>query len=163
MVHSVEATWENGKTSGYLRTSKGPQYFSCDLISHIRGNLYVGGYDPCYELASSFKTVVSLYPWGQYEIADSVVRHEFTMYDGPDGINPADLETAAQCVFEGIKVGNTLVHCQAGINRSNIVAGRTLMMLGFSAEEAIALLREKRSPFVLSNEVFERQLLSLGK
>ena len=36
------------------------------------------------------------------------------------------------------------VHCQAGMNRSALVAARTLMEHGLSAEDAIALIRKRR-------------------
>lgn len=52
-----------------------------------------------------------------------------------------------------------LVHCQGGLNRSGIVTALALMRGdGMSAPEAIALLREKRSPLVLFNQTFESWL-----
>ena len=54
--------------------------------------------------------------------------------------------------------GPTLVHCQAGLNRSGLVAARALMLEGMSGSEAIALLREKRSSAVLCNPSFEEWL-----
>lgn len=54
-----------------------------------------------------------------------------------------------------------LIHCQAGLNRSGLLAARTLMKRGHTADEAIALLREKRSPLVLCNDAFENWLRSL--
>ncbi|HEY7821189.1 MAG TPA: dual specificity protein phosphatase family protein, partial [Acidimicrobiia bacterium] len=53
-----------------------------------------------------------------------------------------------------------LIRCQAGVNRSGLVSALVLMLDGYRAEEAIALLRQRRSPVVLSNRHFERWLLT---
>lgn len=52
-----------------------------------------------------------------------------------------------------------LVCCDAGMNRSGLVVARTLMYLGMSADEAIALVRERRAKgdgriLALSNPAF---------
>lgn len=57
---------------------------------------------------------------------------------------------------------NVLVHCQAGLNRSSLVACRALMIDGMTAEEAIKTVREKRSPACLCNKSFEKHLLNLS-
>lgn len=53
-----------------------------------------------------------------------------------------------------------LVRCQAGWNRSGLVTALVLMRDGFSAQEAISLLRERRSPYALCNVTFERWLIT---
>ena len=58
---------------------------------------------------------------------------------------------------EGARV---LIRCQAGVNRSGLVMALTLMHDGLSAGEAIALIRSRRSPAVLSNRHFVRWLLT---
>ncbi len=45
------------------------------------------------------------------------------------------------CLHEG---GIVYVHCQAGMNRSALVAARVLMAQGMTAEEAILRIRERR-------------------
>lgn len=52
----------------------------------------------------------------------------------------------------------TLVRCQAGWNRSGLVTALVLMRDGYSADEAINLLRERRSRWALCNETFEHWL-----
>lgn len=49
-----------------------------------------------------------------------------------------------------------LVRCQAGYNRSGLLMSLILMRLGYTAEDAIKLCREKRGGDVLINPVFER-------
>jgi len=63
-------------------------------------------------------------------------------------------------VNEYKKHGVTLVHCQAGINRSGLVTALALVEEGMKAVDAIALLRAKRSPAVLCNRAFEQWLLT---
>jgi hypothetical protein len=81
----------------------------------------------------------------------------------PDGdLAPEELDRVkgyavgiAQQVRDGIKV---LVRCQAGYNRSGLVTALALLELGYGAEEAIALIREKRSPHALHRLVFQRYI-----
>ena len=63
---------------------------------------------------------------------------------------------------ESYTVGGATAHnCQAGLNRSGLVAGLALIRSGMTPAVAINLLRSKRSPAVLCNPTFERFLRSL--
>lgn len=53
---------------------------------------------------------------------------------------------------------STLIRCQSGYNRSGLVVAQTLIELGHSAEAAIDLVRQKRSPWALNNGTFEQYL-----
>lgn len=79
------------------------------------------------------------------------------MYDSSDQ-GFAQVDAIAAWVNVCRKDGPTLVHCQAGLNRSGLVAARALTLDGMNAADAIALLREKRSPAVLCNRSFESWL-----
>lgn len=63
----------------------------------------------------------------------------------------------AERVDSGDKV---LVHCTAGLNRSGIVSARAMMYLGWSATDAIAILRQRRDAYALCNPEFEKWLHS---
>ena len=65
----------------------------------------------------------------------------------------------ASLVEQGHKV---LSHCGMGFNRSALVAGLILHYLGFTGEQAVALLRSRR-PGALFNEVFADYLNSLAR
>ena len=132
--------------------------FDVPYISHIGGNLYVGGCRDGLQLPRHIKHVVSLYPWERYELHDGADRIEFTMYDGDNDTNDPFF-LARDKVLEAIKDGPTLIHCQAGLNRSNIVAALVLMAGGTTASDAIHLLRKRRSPAVLCNRDFEEWLM----
>lgn len=134
--------------------------FDVPFISQIEGNLWQGGCQTGLELPHFFKYIVSLYPWEAYQ-----VKHELQgmvvvrMYDSLEQSTDM-VEALAHIVNEFVKEGPTLVHCQAGLNRSSLVAGRALMLQGKTAQEAVELLRTNRSPACLCNKAFEQYLWS---
>ena len=128
------------------------------LVSHVEGNLYQGGCLHGVRLPDGFKHVVSVYPWEQYALPEGCDRIEAFMHDSLDQ-NPSDAIGLAEEVINLLDDGPTLVHCQAGCNRSGLVAALVLIKLGHSPQEAVDLLRKSRSPLVLSNETFERFVL----
>jgi protein-tyrosine phosphatase len=122
------------------------------LVSHVIDNLYQGGCMHGVQLPEDFRYVVSLYPWEKYRLPEGCFRKEVRMYDSLDQATGRVDELAADVVTY-CKNGPTLVHCQAGLNRSGLVAARALTLMGYSGKEAIALLR-RRSPLVLCNQTF---------
>lgn len=144
---------------GYATHGNTP--FEVPYISELADNLWQGGCHTGLILPDFIKYVVSLYPWEKYKIGPDVTRVEITMYDSEhQGFQQVD-EIAAQ-VNEFRKDGPVLVHCQAGLNRSSLIAARALMLNeGLTADEAIVMIREKRSPACLCNRAFESWLRSL--
>lgn len=130
------------------------------LISHVGGNLWQGGCMGGVRLPDEFNYVLSLYPWEKYTLGAGTERDEVKMYDSLDQAL-GQVDEIAQRVVARLGDGPTLVHCQAGLNRSGLIAARTLMLLGETAEDAIASLRAARSPLVLCNSAFEEYLLGL--
>lgn len=132
------------------------------LISHIMENLYVGGCVNGVDLGDTFGTVVSMYKWERYKGLHDL--YEFTMYDSHE-VDTDTLDKAVDAAVNSLEAGKaTLVHCQAGINRSNLVAARVITkMYGVDHFYAVNLLREKRGQVVLSNPTFNQYLLSLDK
>lgn len=82
------------------------------------------------------------------------------MYDAGEVPDAELLATIADDVNRYLVEGKTLVHCQAGLNRSNLIAALALIRGGMAPAGAISLLRERRSPVVLCNEAFESWLLT---
>ena len=71
------------------------------------------------------------------------------------------METLANQAHKDWKSGKrVLIRCQAGLNRSGLVTALVLIKDGYSAKDAIALMRDKRSKDVLMNPLFEEWLLS---
>ena len=135
--------------------------FSMPLVSHIDGNLWTGGCINGVPLPDDFRYVISLYQWERFVLGPDTTRHEVEMYDVGSVPDVDQLHELADLVNTCRADGKTLVHCQAGLNRSNLVAGLALVKSGLPPSEAIALLRDRRSPAVLCNETFASWLLDL--
>jgi protein-tyrosine phosphatase len=160
------ANWRNGRSAGYVNQLYNPMnpqasWFDVPMISHVEGNLYQGGVESGYELDDDFVGVVSLYPRQRYVLGPNTERTEIFMLDAHEGVDWDDLDRASDKVLEYMEKGKTLVHCQAGLNRSGLVAAVALMKMGRSAQEAIDLLRRSRDKMVLCNTTFVNQLHEL--
>lgn len=112
-----------------------------------------------YGFESNFDVVVTLYadaqpaPWGVEEF-----RFGF-----PDAnMRPIFVErivAMAMLAHSRWRNGHeVLIRCQAGVNRSGLVMALVLMLSGRTADEAITLIRERRSAYALCNPAFEQWL-----
>lgn len=140
-------------------TLHGDAPFSVPLFSHIKGNLWMGGC-PVKSAPEEFEYIVSLYPWEPYTLAKFQVRTEACLQDALTMPKEEQLYTLARCVNAYKQKGVTLVHCQAGLNRSGLISALALIEEGMKAVDAISLLRAKRSRAVLCNQLFEKWLLT---
>jgi hypothetical protein len=156
---TLTADLESQPITGYLPDGR---YINLPLISQIEDNLYVGGCIHGVDLGDYFSHVFSLYPWERYTVGENTQLVETTMYDSHDGVDIETIDDLVDQIDEALEAGgNVLVHCQAGINRSNLLAAATLVKRGRSAAEAIDFLRERRGALVLANRTFENYLRSL--
>lgn len=140
--------------------------FDVPYISHIVFNLWTGGCADDLMLPTRFKHIISLYPWERYRIKHKIISESYNyMYDSddPEDMNTTALKRISDFAYACMMDGPTLVHCQAGLNRSALIGALVLMRRGRTAQKAIALLREQRSPAVLCNPLFERWLLDLDE
>lgn len=152
------------RMSGWARHGNTP--FDVPYITHIKGNLYTGGVANDLILPKNIEHVVSLAPWWRYQNKEDVRKSylEIQMYDSTDGIPDEDqLERIVTWASDCVEDGPTLIHCQAGLNRSSFVAALVMINVGYvhSGERAIELLREKRSPAVLCNPAFEDFIMNI--
>ncbi|MER6344034.1 protein-tyrosine phosphatase family protein [Streptomyces sp. NPDC001595] len=88
---------------------------------------------------------------------DPGVEHQvWPIPDGPlDGTQLAGVIRLAEAAGEAVAAGRrVLVRCYHGYNRSGLVVGHALVRQGRSAEEAIRLIRARRSPWALHNDLF---------
>jgi len=109
-----------------------------------------------------FRTIFNLYVWNDYPVVVGQTRYDIEMRDSENVADISVLRRYAVKINEAQEIGPVLVHCQMGINRSNLLAAFALILKGRTAKEAIQLLRDKRSPYVLMNRAFELFLLKLG-
>jgi protein-tyrosine phosphatase len=128
------------------------------LYSHVKDNLWQGGC-PVNKVPADFKTVLNLYPWGKYEVPETTTYREAKLHDNAHMPDEDLLVELADFVREQMKTNMTLVHCQAGLNRSGLIAGLALVRDGMNALDAVRLLRAQRCSMVLCNETFRKWLL----
>lgn len=135
--------------------------FDVPFISEIAPNLWQGGCQNGLQLPQFIKHIVSLYPWEKYHITHDMDSQIYVkMFDSVDQ-SYEQVETLAKWINICRQTAPVLIHCQAGLNRSSLVATRALMLDGMTSSEAIDLIREKRSPACLCNPAFEEYLRSL--
>lgn len=147
------------RMSGIARHGNTP--FDVPFISQIGYNLWQGGCQQGLMLPKFIKHLVSLYPWEQYKLQHELDSYLVVkMYDSVEQ-GYEQVEQIARWINICRETAPVLVHCQAGLNRSSLVATRALMLSGKTADEAIGMIREKRSPACLCNPAFEAYLRSL--
>lgn len=133
--------------------------FSMPLVSLIEGNLWSGGTPADVgEAPAYFDYILNLYPWEAYHTSPRTRVKKVELYDAGEIPDVSLLYELAGWVNDKRALGPTLVHCQAGINRSSLVVSLALILGGRVPDEAIAFIRKQRSSACLSNEYFENWL-----
>lgn len=129
-------------------------------VTQITDDLWVGGVKASKtlypELPREFLFVVALTKL-RYRNREGTATIRSPIGDG-DHVDGALVDDLAGWVNVFRAQGPTLVHCESGLNRAPLVVARALILEGMSPDEAISLLREKRSPRVLNNPAFENWL-----
>ena len=167
-------------TNGNYINLEAPEYedFSYDepTWSEILPNLWQGGtgerddfsetsYAPRATpevTAKHFDFVATLYAWAKP--ADWFVReYRYGFYDGNlTDASLDELHAVAEMAHAEWKRGSrVLIRCQAGWNRSGLVMALVLMKEGYTADDAIDLIRERRTKYALCNETFVEYLVGL--
>jgi protein-tyrosine phosphatase len=154
-------------------------YYPVDLWNEILPGLHLGGTDDSdvvYEevagsrnehkafiTAEHFDTVVTMYAHAR-PVDWFVKEFRFGIYDSDmKDFQTDELHDIVVAAHRDWKKGKrVLVRCQAGINRSGLVMALMLIREGYSAEDAINLMREKRGRAVLANKYFENWLKQLN-
>ncbi|MET8828233.1 protein phosphatase [Streptomyces sp. NPDC004610] len=88
---------------------------------------------------------------------DPGVEHQvWPIPDGPlDGTQLAGVIRMARATADALDAGRTvLVRCFHGYNRSGLVVAQALTHQGHSPDRAIRLIRARRSPWALHNDLF---------
>jgi protein-tyrosine phosphatase len=145
-------------------TAYGNKHFDVPFMTEIIPGLWQGGCEDDLLLPTKIEHLVSLYPWERYNVNhDLATETTITMYDADTGVDVVNVFAIAAWVTECMRQGATLVHCQAGLNRSSLIVGTVLVKHGgIQPRDAIDLIREQRSSACLCNTSFERFILSLS-
>ena len=153
--------FKNHHIEGFAHMGNTP--FSMPLLSEIEPGFWQGGC-PVGLAPKEFDFIINLYhPWGKYHTHDHQIVLNARLWDHADIPDERLLLMLARYVNQCRRLGMTLVHCQAGLNRSALVAGLALVESGMSGEQAIKLLRDKRCEAVLCNSAFENWLAGRNK
>lgn len=137
-----------------------------NLYSEILPNLFISGTldedvvqrgKSTLSLAqpAPFDSVVCMYghanPIGYY-----VREQRFGIADAElDEESKPEIRQLAQWLHSEWKMGKRVAaKCQAGWNRSGLIAALVLLQEGFTSDDAISLIRQKRSPNALCNPHF---------
>ena len=144
-----------------------------ELFSEILPNLYMGGTEdadivqfgrrlPQLDEREEFDAVVTCYSYAQ-PMSWYVHENRYGFADGPmDAETFVKVQELATWLHSEWKAGRKcLSRCQAGLNRSGLVIALVLMMDGYSADNALTLIREKRDRNALFNLDFVRKLRAL--
>ncbi|OLT14136.1 protein phosphatase [Actinomadura sp. CNU-125] len=103
-----------------------------------------------------FDLVVSLYVREGHGPGGGVEHRCAEVPDGP--LSAEQIESvcrAAESVVAAVRDGRrVLVRCHSGYNRSGLVVAQALVDLGYTTEDAIFLVRHRRSKWALNNALF---------
>lgn len=102
-----------------------------------------------------YDSVVTLYPWAA-PVGFGVEERRFGFPDG-DMIDEyiARIEALAEWAHgEWVSGRRVLIRCAGGMNRSGLVTALVLLRVGYSADDAVALIQHRRSPEALTNPSF---------
>lgn len=143
---------------GGLATSCGMAPIDTALFSQILDDkVWTGGSVAEWgrPMTPYFRHILNFYPWVEYDVPPGVNYKEIRMTDGRT-IDRSMLEEAAAFIDNAYsQEGPILIHCQAGINRSNFALAYWLVTRkGWSADEAIEKIRQGRGPAALCNPTF---------
>lgn len=132
--------------------------------NEIRPGLWMGGHDwtdangeaQFAIVADQFDLVISLYVRDGHGPSPGVEHRVAEMRDGPLSSDQIiAVQELAVLAADAIRQGRiVLVRCHSGYNRSGLLVAQALIELGHDCDSAIALIRQRRSPFALNNEVF---------
>lgn len=107
-------------------------------------------------VTDEFDVVVDLHRRDGHGPSGPVEHHVADLPDGP--LTAVQLETAARLADTAVAAlrrgRRVLVRCGAGDNRSGLVVAQSLTAMGYSAEDAIAVVRRRRSDRALNNRLF---------
>jgi protein-tyrosine phosphatase len=136
--------------------------------SEIVPGLWMGGHeytgrsgDPEFAVVrDEFDLVLTLLRLPGHGPDEGVEHHVWPIPDGPlDGTQLAGVMRLARTAGEALDEGRSvLVRCYHGYNRSGLVIAHALVRTGRAPEDAIRLIRSRRSPWALHNELFVEYL-----
>lgn len=107
-------------------------------------------------VGDEFDVVISLYRADGHGPAATVEHHCRQIPDGPlTGTHLAHVCELAEIATTAVRAHRkVLVRCHRGYNRSGLVVVQALVQLGYPVDDAIVLVRYRRSKWALNNHLF---------
>ncbi|HEU5026182.1 MAG TPA: dual specificity protein phosphatase family protein [Spirillospora sp.] len=107
-------------------------------------------------VGDEFDLVISLYTREGHGPGGDVEHQCVDVPDGPlTAAQIAAICRAGESAVEAVEQGRrVLVRCHSGYNRSGLVIAHALTLSGYSANDAIFLVRYRRSKWALNNSLF---------
>jgi hypothetical protein len=107
-------------------------------------------------VGNEFDLVISLYARAGHGPAPGVEHRYGEIPDDPlTGSQIGLVCDLAGLATDSVRDGRrVLVRCHSGYNRSGLVAGQALISMGYTADDAISLIRDRRSEWALNNTLF---------
>ena len=125
------------------------------------GDHLILGAHPADTMPPNVDAIANVDSFRFYDIPDGVLYLHFAYRDANVIPDSTDLRIAASFLNDLRAAGKTVfIHCRLGLNRSALLTGLVLIDEGYRAKDAIEMMRNLRSPYVLENKTFERYLLS---
>jgi Dual specificity phosphatase, catalytic domain len=141
-------------------TQRGGQMVRLPAWTVIGDHLVLGAH-PADTMPPGIDVIANVDSFRFYDVPDGVLYMHFAYRDADAIPDSVELRLAASFLNELRAAGKTVfVHCRLGLNRSALMTGLVLIDEGYRAKDAIELMRNLRSPYVLANKTFERYLLS---
>jgi hypothetical protein len=141
-------------------TVHGDLDYEVPYMTEVVPGLWQGGCRNGLVLPDFIEHVVSLYPWERYVVNMPLTSYmEVAMHDDTRAVDGEQIEALARWVNACRKTGPTLVHCQAGLNRSGLIVASALCLDGKGVYDTIVHLRRIRSDAVLCNPRFVEHLV----
>ena len=127
----------------------------------VIGDHLILGAHPADTMPPNVDAIANVDSFRFYDLPDGILYLHFAYRDTDAIPDASDLHIAASFLNDLRGAGKTVfIHCRLGLNRSALLTGLVLIDEGYRAKDAIALMRNLRSPYVLENKTFERYLLS---
>lgn len=145
--------------------------YPSDLYNEILPGLFMGGTAdddtvdfavkaPNLDYQAPFDAVVTLYAWANpFSWGVEELRYGF----GDGNMNFVDIERVIRIAHWALdrwsNGDRVLIRCQAGLNRSGLITALTLILGGYEPDEAIQIIRARRSSYALFNQSFVNWLM----
>lgn len=127
----------------------------------VIGDHLILGAHPADTMPPNVDAIANVDSFRFYDVPDGVLYLHFAYRDTNAIPDSTDLRLVASFLNDLRAAGKTVfIHCRLGLNRSALLTGLVLIDEGYGAKDAVEMMRNLRSPYVLENRTFERFLLS---